>query len=200
MKVIGITGGVGAGKSEVLQYVQEKWEAYVCYADRIGHILQQPEEVCYQKIVDFFGKQILDDEQKIERAKLAEIVFADAEKRVVLNHLMHPYIKERIRSLIQIERDAGRKYFLLEAALLIEDGYGQICDELWYVHAPREIRKERLKQTRGYTEEKIKNIFSSQLTEETYRANCKYVIDNSKTLDNMYKQIDMLENRQNETM
>jgi len=200
MKVIGITGGVGAGKSEVLQYVQERWGAYVCYADNIGHILQQPNEVCYQKIVNFFGEQILDDEQKIDRAKLADIVFSDTKKRMALNALMHPCIKERIYSLIRTQEEQGRTYFLLEGAILIEDNYAQICDELWYIYAPEEIRRERLKQIRGYQEEKIDNIFLSQLTEDTYRANCKYVIDNSKTLEHMYKQIDTLENRQNETM
>jgi len=200
MKVIGITGGIGAGKSHVLQYMQEKWGAYVCYADNIGHMLQRPNEQCYEKIVNFFGVQILDKEKNIDRGKLAKIIFLDEDKRFALNALMHPCIKEKICELIQIEATKGTTYFLLEAALLIEDDYGQICDELWYVYAPKEKRKERLKQTRGYTDEKIEAILSSQLSDEEYRAHCKYVIDNSETFDKTCEQIDALENRRDETM
>lgn len=200
MKVIGITGGIGAGKSQALQYMQEKWGAYVCYADNIGHTLQEPDEMCYKKIVDFFGVQILGNDKRIDRSKLAKIIFSDEEKRLALNSIMHPCVKERICELIQAEKEKGTKCFLLEAALLIEDDYGQICNELWYIYAPEDKRRERLKQVRGYTDEKIEKIFLSQLSEEEYRAHCRYVIDNSGTFEKMYEQIDTLENRQDETM
>ena len=200
MKVIGITGGVGAGKSQALQYMQETWGAYVCYADNIGHMLQQPGELCYKRIVDAFGVHILDDTKQINRKKLAKIIFSDEEKRLALNAIMHPSIKERIRKLIQAENEKGTKHFLVEAALLIEDAYEQICEEVWYVYAPEDVRRERLKQTRGYTDEKIEQIFTSQLSDREYREHCKVIIDNCEGVERMYEQIDALENSENETM
>jgi dephospho-CoA kinase len=235
MKVIGITGGVGAGKSQALQYMQEKWGAYVCYADNIGHELQQPGEPCYQRIVETFGAQILEDTKQtdgkqidlqqaevkgnnvkqiddrqvdakrdntkqIDRKKLATIIFSQEKKRLALNAIMHPCIKERICELIRIEAKRGTKYFLLEAALLIEEAYEQICDELWYIYAPKEKRRQRLEQTRGYTQDKIEQIFASQLSDTKYREHCKVIIDNSEVVERMYEQIDALENSENETM
>ena len=81
-------------------------------------------------------------------------------------------------------------FLFIEAALLIECGYDKIVDELWYIYADKEVRRQRLKESRGYSDEKIDNIFKNQLSEDKFRSHCKVVIDNSGTLEDTCKQID----------
>ena len=200
MKIIGLTGGIGAGKTRILQYMKDIQGAYICCADEVGHLLQQPGKVCYKEIVDFFGAEILDSNQKIDRGKLATAIFADITKRCVLDTIMHPRIKSEICAQIQVEQTKGTQYFVLEAALLIEDSYQEICDEIWYVYASQGHRRQRLKQTRGYSDEKIDAIFDAQLSENEYQAYCKHMIDNNGDFKETVKQIEALESRQDEIM
>ena len=86
----------------------------------------------------------------------------------------------------------GTEYFILEAALLIEEGYDEILDELWYVYVPEDIRRSRLKESRGYSDEKIDDIFASQLSEEEFKNNCRRMIDNSGSIYTTMKQIDRI--------
>ena len=97
MKTIGITGGVGAGKSTVLDFLRETYQASVCEADKVAHELQRPGEGCYQEILKVFGPEILCDDQTIDRKRLGSIVFADVEKLKRLNGIVHPKVKEWIR-------------------------------------------------------------------------------------------------------
>ena len=200
MKIIGITGGVGAGKSRILKYMQDHWGAYVCSADEVGHALQKQGERCYEGIVDYFGMEILNEAKEINRDKLAEIVFSDQEKREALARTMHPFIRRKICDYIGQEKKKKTKYFILEGALLIEADYATICDELWYIYATEDVRRERLKEARGYTDEKISEIFAAQLSQEEYQAQCKYVIDNNGIFEETCRQIEALENRQDEIM
>lgn len=179
MKIIGITGGVGSGKSRVLSYMEEAYNAVVCQADHVAWELQEPEQKCYAQIVKHFGKDILNDDGTINRKKLGQIVFNDNEQLLVLNGIMHPAVKETIVQMIQSEQEKGTDYFVLEAALLLEDGYSQICDELWYIYTDEDTRRLRLKESREYSDEKINAIMASQLSEEVFRKECQILIDNS---------------------
>ena len=94
-------------------------------------------------------------------------------------------------SRIELERKKGEiDYFILEAALLIEEGYDQILDELWYIHADTSVRSQRLKETRNYTMDKIDHIMASQLSETEFRKHCKVVINNNSDEEALYSQID----------
>lgn len=191
MKVIGITGGVGAGKSEILKYLKEKYKAVVIEADKVGHLLMEPGGACYYSIVEKFGSSILNGDQTINRTKLGKVVFADEALLKELNKIIHPRVKSHIVSEIAKERAYHRtKYFVVEAALLIEDHYDVICDEMWYIHTDASVRAERLKETRGYDDEKIASICANQKSPEEFRSACQVVIDNSGDLAGTQKQID----------
>ena len=191
MKVIGITGGVGAGKSEILRYLKEKYGAMVIEADKVGHLLMEPGGACYYSIVEKFGSSILNGDQSINRGKLGKIVFADEVLLKELNKIIHPRVKSYIISEIAKERAYHRtNYFVVEAALLIEDHYDVICDEMWYIHTDEDVRAKRLKETRGYDEEKIASICANQKSPEEFRSACQHVIDNSGELTATYQQID----------
>lgn len=191
MKVIGITGGVGAGKSEILKYLKEKHHAMVVEADKVGHLLMEPGGACYYSIVEKFGSSILNGDQTINRGKLAKIVFADAALLEALNKIIHPRVKAHIVSEIAKERAYHRtEIFVIEAALLLEDHYDVICDEIWYIDTDMEIRAKRLKETRGYDDEKIAGIMANQKSPEEFRMACQAVIDNSGSLTETFAQID----------
>ena len=191
MKVIGITGGVGAGKSEILKYLKEKYKAVVIEADKVGHLLMEPGGACYYSIVEKFGSSILNGDQTINRTKLGKVVFADEALLKELNKIIHPRVKSHIVSEITKERAYHRtNYFVVEAALLIEDHYDVVCDELWYIHTEESVRAKRLKEARGYDDEKIASICANQKSPEEFRSACQVEIDNSGNLADTCRQID----------
>ena len=192
MKVLGITGGVGAGKSTVLGYLADHYGARVIEADRVAHLLQQPGGDCYDAIVNCFGREILFPDGRINREILGKIVYADQKQLKVLNRIVHPAVKTYIIEIIAQERKKGAVPFVtIEAALLLEDGYDQICDEIWYIYADEAARTKRLQSSRGYSPEKIRSVMANQRDEEGYRSGCKLVIDNSSDIvQNTYEQMD----------
>ena len=191
MKVIGITGGVGAGKSEILKFFKEKYHAIVVEADKVGHMLMEPGGACYYSIVEKFGSSILNGDQTINRGKLGKIVFSDEALLAELNKIIHPRVKSHIVSEIAKERAYHRiDLFVVEAALLIEDHYDVVCDELWYIHTDEEVRGKRLKEARGYDDEKIASICANQKSPAEFRSACQVVIDNSGDLADTYRQIE----------
>ena len=191
MKVIGITGGVGAGKSEILKFFKEKYHAIVVEADKVGHMLMEPGGACYYSIVEKFGSSILNGDQTINRGKLGKIVFSDEALLAELNKIIHPRVRSHIVSEIAKERAYHRTdLFVVEAALLIEDHYDVVCDELWYIHTDEEVRGKRLKEARGYDDEKIASICANQKSPAEFRSACQVVIDNSGDLADTYRQIE----------
>ena len=191
MRIIGITGGVGAGKSEILKYLKEVHQAVVVEADKVAHVLMSPGEVCHEKIVGFFGKEILKEDQTIDRQMLGAIVFDNPDKLEQLNKITHPEVKKWIKNEIEKECSKGTtNLFIVEAALLIEDHYEEICDELWYIHTDAKIRRKRLKESRGYDDEKIDGIMENQLSPEKFQEACQVMIENSGAFEDTKKQID----------
>ena len=191
MKLIGITGGVGAGKSAILSYLQENYNCRVELADLIAHKVKEPGQPCYDKLVELLGQEVLDEDGTINKGKMAEIIFSDEDKLMAVNAIIHPAVKAYFLAEVEKERNIGKiDYFFLEAALLIEDGYEKIMDELWYIYADEEIRAKRLMESRGYSEEKVRNIMAEQLSDEEFRRACAFVIDNSNSLNETYEQID----------
>ena len=179
MKIIGITGGVGSGKSRVLSYLEEQYKAVICQADHVAWKLQEPGERSYCKIVEHFGKGILNEDATINRSALGQIVFHDEAELQALNQITHPAVKEYIIEWIESEKRKGTEFFVVEAALLLEDNYDKICDEIWYIYANEMVRRERLKASRNYTDEKIDSMIANQQTEAYFREQCQIIIDNS---------------------
>ena len=145
MLILGLTGGIGCGKTTVLTILKEEYDAYIIEADRLAHELMEPGKTVYQGIVDAFGMEVLMDtdiaisapaegnavtdngqstvNRSIDRKKLGDIVFHDKDKLALLNSISHPLVKEEILRRIEKQKDAGKKLFVIEAALLIQDGY-----------------------------------------------------------------------------
>ena len=192
MLVLGVTGGVGAGKSTVLDHMEEAWGAQILKADEAAHMLMRRGQHCYEKIVEKFGEEILDDTGEINRIAFGEVVFKNREKLEQLNGIVHPAVKEYICQVIADERRRKERPVLaIEAALLIEEGYGAICDELWYIYADEDVRRRRLAASRGYSSEKSDSIMKNQLPDEIFRESCQFVIDNSSEIvQNTFEQID----------
>ena len=190
MKVIGITGGIGSGKSRVLSYLEEKHHAVICQADQVAWELQKPGQKCYEEIVEHFGIGILNEDKTINRKELGRIVFNDDTKLYALNGIMHPAVKTEIQKRISQEKEKGTKLFFLEAALLIEEHYDEICHELWYIYTSEPFRRQRLKESREYSDEKIDAIMATQLSEEMFRKACKIVIENNDMFEETCKELD----------
>ena len=140
------------------------------------------------------------DSENIDRKALAKELFSSEELREKVNGIVHPAVKQFIREEIAEQKKMeALDYIVIEAALLIEDHYDEICDELWYIYTSKEHRKERLMETRGYTEEKVEQIFQSQLSEEVYRQKCQVVIDNNGTREETFYQIAQVMKNKGET-
>ena len=115
---------------------------------------------------------------------VAAVIFSDDRKREELNAIVHPAVREYVLQQKEAEERTGKLFLLvLEAALLIEEHYDEICDELWYIYTTEENRRARLKASRGYSDAHVDRIFASQLSEEEYRRHCRVVIDNNGTLE-----------------
>lgn len=189
MKVLGITGGVGSGKSEVLRYMEQEYGAVVCQLDEVAKVLQQKGTGCYDKIIAQFGREITGENEELDRKKLAAIIFRDEEKRKILNGIVHPEVKKWVEQDIIEKKKGGVPLYVIEAALLPEAGYKDICQEMWYIYTEESVRRERLKKSRGYSDETISRIILSQSPESVFREACRIVIDNSGTFERTKKQI-----------
>lgn len=193
MQVIGITGGIGAGKSQVLQYIKQHYDCRIILADDVGNEVKLPGKNCYKQLVELLGNDILDVNGFIVKEKMAAKIFSDVSLLSKVNAVIHPAVQEYILTEIKKERLKQQyDFFFIEAALLIECGYSAIVDEMWYIYADEEVRRNRLLENRHYSNEKIDSIMQKQLREEDFRKNCSVVIDNSHDLKNTEKQIDRI--------
>ena len=191
MKIIGITGGVGCGKSEVIRYIVKNYNCYVIFADDVAKQLQEKGNVCYDEIVALLGEDILEEGGQIHKGNMAEKIFGNEELLQKVNAIVHPAVMEYVqKKMKEQEEENCVDFFLIEAALLIECGYGDIVDEMWYVYTADEIRRERLKESRGYSDEKIDQIFASQLSYDEFKNACTFLLDNSGEIEMTHKQID----------
>lgn len=191
MKFIGITGGIGAGKSELLRYIQKHYRCEIYLADQVAHTVKEPGTPCFDRLVELLGRDIVGGDGQIDRAAMAEKIFADESLLQKVNDILHPAVKEFLLERLEAARSSGEaELFFVEAALLIEAGYGGLVDEMWYVFADEEVRRERLRRDRGYSKERIDNVLRRQLSEEAFREGCDFVIDNSGSLEESCRQID----------
>lgn len=191
MRVIGITGGVGAGKSAILDHIEANYNARVLKADEIAHDLMKPGTDCYRALTEILPGEVFATDGGLDRPALAALLFSKENLREQINGIVHPAVKVYIINTISQEREIGAlDYLVIEAALLIEEHYEEICDELWYIYTSRENRRQRLMESRGYSQEKITRIFASQLCEDEYRRHCRIVIDNNGTMEDAFREID----------
>ena len=190
MKIIGVTGGVGAGKSTVLNYLEKRYGAKLILADLVGHEVMEPGHEAYEQVVKVFGQEIVSEDKTIDRKVLGAIVFADEKKRMILNRIIHPAVRQEILRRLEEAELSHLSYVVVEAALFLEENYDAFCDETWYIYTDEKIRRQRLKESRGYSDERIDQIFRSQKTHEEFQKRCRFMIDNNGSEEETFRQID----------
>ena len=190
MITIGITGGVGAGKSTVLDFLEEKYQAYVIKADEIGHLVMEPGQSCYEPVIGLFGEQVIKDDKTIDRRQVSDVVFSHPDLLEKLNQIIHPAVRQYITEQLELKKQQGQKICVVEAALLFEEHYQEFCDTIWYIHTDEEIRIRRLMENRGYTRDKSVSIIASQAPESFFRENADYVVVNNGDFAQTRQQIE----------
>jgi len=189
MHIIGVTGGIGSGKTALLGRLEKSHKCKVISADETAHLLCEPGRACFPALLALLGERILGADGRIDRGQMAQIVFGDDELLEQVNAIIHPEVYAHIQDLIHTEEKKGElDYIFIEAALLIESGYDKIVDETWYVHTDAKKRMGRLNRTRNVSQDKAQRIMDRQLSEADFRARCDVVIDNNADLDSAVSQ------------
>lgn len=191
MKVVGITGGVGSGKSVVMNILKEKYGAEVILADLVAHDLMEPGQQNYLDIVEAFGEGILAQDKTIDRQALAKVVFGNQERLARLNAITHPNVKKEIFHRIDGIKEKGEASFIaVEAALLLEEGYQNDFDMMWYVYVDEATRIERLKEGQGDIPKKSAvKLWQNSFQKKYFRKECSTVIDNHLGISETENQI-----------
>ena len=192
MKVIGLTGGTGSGKSVVSKSLAAAG-AVVIDADRIAHEIILKGEPAYTEIVNFYGTEILDAEGNIIRKRLGEIVFHDAKKLAFLNQCTHKYICAEVdRQIAKAEKENTARAVILDAPLLLEAGLESRCDTVWVVYAEPEVRAKRVMERDGVSYALAKARIANQKSWEEYKQAASVVIDNSRDIAYLQGQLDKI--------
>lgn len=189
--VIGLVGGIGAGKSRVSAALARRG-GLVVSGDAVGHeALRQP--ALKERIVGRWGRGVLGADGEIDRRRLGAVVFADSAARRELEAIVRPWIGERLRTQIaQAQADAAVPFVVLDAAVMLEAGWGSVCDLLICVHAPRAVRLARVAEQRGWSAAEVAAREQAQmsLTEKASRADV--AVDNSGPPEALEPQLDRL--------
>ncbi len=184
MKIIGLTGGIGSGKSTTARFLTELG-AEVIDLDRVGHEALKKGSKAYKQAVHEFGEIVLDKAGEIDRAKLGGIVFSDRETLKRLNKIVHPVIDRAVAETIKECHRRGTKVVVLEAAAMLEAEKAWQVDEIWVTVAPEKVVLERIKERSGYNEAEAKSRIRSQMTNEERIRQAKVVINTDGTLDEL---------------
>ena len=188
MRVIGLTGGIGTGKSTVAGFLAELG-AFVMELDKTGHEVLRREDI-REKLVGEFGEEILGADGEIDRTRLGKIVFNDTVALARLNGITHPAIDAVIESRVEKCRAEGVGVVVLEAAALLDAGRGWQADEIWVTVAPEDVVLQRLADRVGFSEEEIKARIRSQISSEERIGQADVVIDTDCTLDELQDRVE----------
>lgn len=181
MLLVGLTGGIASGKSLVAETFSQLG-AVVIDADKISHRLIEPGKIGYQKVIDCFGREVLNEDCTINRTKLARIVFADAGARKKLEGILHPQIIEQAKEEIaEIKSSRVKDLVIVDGALLIETGSQSLVNKLIVVTAKPKVQVERLMKRDGLTRDEAETRISAQLPLKEKVKFADYVIDNEGT-------------------
>jgi dephospho-CoA kinase len=185
MLTIGLTGGIGSGKSTVSKFLAELG-APIIDADKVGHAIYAPDGPAYPDMIAAFGEGILAPDRTIDRKKLGPIVFADPAALKRLNSIVHPKMFARMRKMVDAMRTAGeRKPIVVEAAILIEANWQPLFNEIWLVIASRERVIERVERDRGLKPEQTEARIKAQLSDDDRRKYATTVVTNNGTIDEL---------------
>ena len=193
MFVIGLTGGIGTGKTLVSNILEELGAAIV-NADLLGHEVYKPDTEGWQEVVESFGDGVLTPDREVDRRKLGAIVFSDPDAMSRLNAITHPKIYRMVEERVKELDDQGIKVAVVEAALLIEAGWTPVANEVWVTTSFEEKVIERLKSRNNLDEDAIRARIRSQMSQDERVTYADVVIDNNESLEELGKQIQQLWN------
>jgi dephospho-CoA kinase len=183
--VIGLTGNIATGKS-VVRKMLEHLGAYSIDADALSHRAIARGAPGYQKVIDTFGRWIVDGNGEIDRAKLGRLVFNDPEALQQLEAIIHPLVEYGIDLMIQ---RTDQRVIVIEAIKLLESKLVGACDTIWTTHAPESIQKDRLMQNRNMSEQEALQRIHAQSPQEVKTAAANVVIQNSGSIEDTWKQV-----------
>lgn len=186
--IIGLTGGIASGKSTVSKMIKEL-EIPVIDADVIAREVVEIGEVAFEKIVDYFGQEILNETGSLDRKKLGAIVFNNEEKRLVLNQIVHPAVRNRMNEKIEKQKKIGYKTIVLDIPLLFESKLTYLVDKIIVVFVDQEIQKQRLKLRDQFSEEEALARIASQIPLKEKLALADEVIHNHGSLEDTSQQL-----------
>lgn len=179
MRVIGLTGGVGAGKSRILDILQTEYGAEIIVADQVAHKLMEPGHEGYEMVVRALGNSFLKPDGTIDRPLLSALIFHDQNALETMNGIIHPMVWKTIKDKIC---SSQADLIVVESAIMGRE-QDDIYDEMWYVYTSEENRIRRLKENRGYSRERSLSIMKNQLSDEEFRELADRVIDNNGTVE-----------------
>ncbi len=189
MYVIGLTGGIGSGKTTVAQMLERKGAALLS-ADTVGHEVYLPGQATWQEVVDAFGRQVVAGDGTIDRKKLGGIVFSDPEQLQRLNAITHPRMKEMMRAKLEERRALGAPVAVLEAALLFDAGWDDLTEEVWVTVAPAAVAAKRTAERSGLSLEEALRRIEAQMSNEERAARSQVIIGTDCPLDRTREQVD----------
>jgi dephospho-CoA kinase len=181
--VLGLTGGIGVGKSTVIQVLEELGAA-VIDADKVGHQIYRPDLPAWREIVDTFGADVLNADRTINRQALGKIVFADPEALRRLNRIVHPKMFDHMLELIaELRARGGITVIVVEAAVLIEANWMTLVDQVWVVVAAEAVVIDRLAKQRQLAPEQVRTRIAAQLSNDERLKHAHVVIRNDGSLE-----------------
>ena len=190
IRVYGITGGAGTGKSEVLRILREVFDGCTILSDDVARDLQKKGRPCYELMVAHFGEEILGEDGEIDRAVVAKKVFGNDQELALLNGMIHPAVRKEIERIVEeAAREGKYRFVALESAILLDCGYEDLCDEFWYVYTQPQIRRERMKASRNYSDERVDAVMASQRPDSYFMSRCQFVIENNGSLEEVKEQL-----------
>jgi dephospho-CoA kinase len=188
MKVIGLTGGIGSGKSTVSLFLKELGAA-VYDLDKIGHDVIQKNGGAYRDVINTFGEKIVGTDGEIDRAALGKVVFNNPEALKRLNSIVHPCIDHQIEDIIKSIHRSRSKIVVFEAAAMLEAGRAWQADEVWVVTAPEDAVMKRIKDRPGYDEDVARSRIHSQMSNGERLKKADVVIENDGTAEDLKKKV-----------
>ena len=191
MLVIGLTGGIGTGKSEVTRLLGSLG-AVVINADQVGHEAYKPDSESWKEVVKAFGEAILRTNREIDRQKLGAIVFGDPDQLAKLNRIMHPRMARIVSDQLESLRVQGIKVVVVEAALLFEAGWDSLVDEVWATDSPVEAVIERLQARNGMSAEEVLKRIDSQMDNSERLSRAHVIVDNGGNVADLESTVDRL--------
>ena len=188
MFVIGLTGGIGTGKTEVTHVLRELG-AVVIESDKVAHLSYRPGTDAYDEIIDQFGKEVLDDSGVIDRGKLGGLVFAGADSRIQLEKIVWPAVRSWITERLIHEKERGTKIIVIEVPKLFEAGWDDLADAIWTVEAPSAAIAQRVNVRSNLSETETNARVQAQITRAERAERADLLIENSAELADLRERI-----------